>query len=325
MIEIYKGEGKGDEMRKYKLNKIYTIVNPAAAGGKTGKRWPDYKNIFFEEGFELDIVKTNYPGEATKIARKALTKGYKNIMAVGGDGTVNEVINGFFRGEKLINPQVRLIIFSRGSGSDYIKSLGLSGRIEDVIRIIKDGSRDYLDLGLIDYISHTGKKESRYFINVADAGIGGETVYNLREKPKKLGGFTSYLFAAVKTILHYKNKDIRVTVDNRQITNRKLNTVLVANGKYFAGGMKIAPEANIRDGKFDIVILGDLKKGETLFNLYKAYRGKHLAHPKVNILSGKEVILESEERVLLEIDGESVGKLPAKFTLLEKKLPVLIF
>ncbi len=316
---------KDHKKREKIANRIFTIVNPASAGGKTAKKWPNYRKHFSQRGVEIDTIKTRYPGEATKLAEEAVYLGYSNIMAVGGDGTVNEIVNGLFKQGELINPCVKLIIFSQGSGSDYIKSLGISNKVGDLINIINNGQKDYIDLGHVCYTNSKGNKENRYFVNIADTGIGGETVFNLAESSKKLGGFISYLFAALKTILNYQNKKYRLTIDNREILHKKINSVLVANGKYFAGGMRIAPGADLRDGKFNIVILGNLKKGETILNLYKAYSGNHLSHPKVEVMCGREIILKSEERVLLEIDGEAVGRLPAEFTILEKKLPVLIF
>ncbi len=313
---------KNSETQTGKANKIFTVVNPVSAGGKTGKKWPVYRNNFHEEGIKLDIVKTGYPGQATTLVKEALSTGYRDIMAVGGDGTVNEVVNGFFSRGELINPHVRLIIFSLGSGSDYIKTLGITNDINNIIEIINNGYRDYIDLGLACYINNEGVKENRYFVNIADSGIGGETVFNQRSK--KLGGLMSYLFAALKTLLNYKNKRYKLVIDNKKILHRKISSVFVANGKYFAGGMKIAPEANLKDGKFNVIILGDLKKGETILNLYKAYTGNHLSHPKVKVVSAKQISINSKERVLLEIDGEAVGRLPAKFTILKHKLPVLI-
>lgn len=307
-----------------KDNIIYTIVNPMSSNGKTGKKWPGYRERFKEAGLSLHIKETHYPGHAVKLTKNALNNGYKTIMAVGGDGTVNEIVNGFFENGKLINKNAVLLIFSQGTGSDYVKSLGLDKKIETVIDVYNRYNRKWVDLGKIKYNNFDQKKTERYFVNTADVGIGGETVEYVNRVSKLMGGILTYLFGAVRTLIKYENKIMKLDVDKKVVKNSLTNSVMVSLGKYFAGGMPIAPKAEIDDGYFDILILGDLSKTETLLNLYKAYKGTHLEYPKIDYLKGKYVKIESEERVLIDIDGESAGMLPAEFTILKERFPILI-
>ncbi len=305
-------------------NIIYTIVNPMSSNGKTGKRWPKYRKKFKEAGLDLHIKETHYPGHAIDLTKIGLNKGYKTIMAVGGDGTVNEIVNGFFENGELIDKEAALLIFSQGTGSDYIKSLGLNKQIETVINVYNRYQKKWVDLGKIKYNDFDQKETERYFVNTADVGIGGETVEYVNRASKLMGGILTYLFGAVRTLIKYENKIMKLDVDQNEIRNSLTNSVMVSLGKYFAGGMPIAPEAEIDDGYFDILILGDFSKSETLLNLYRAYQGTHLDYPKIDYLKGKHVKIDSQERVLIDIDGESAGMLPAEFSIHQERFPVLV-
>lgn len=308
----------GEEMK----DRVLAIVNPVSGNGKTGKAWPGFAERFRRAGIAFDTVYTGWPKHATELARKGLKQGYSRIMAVGGDGTVNEVVNGFFEDEHLLVSDSRLIVFSRGTGSDYIKSLGITNRVEEIIRVIKRDRVKFIDLGLVTYVTHSRNREERYFINVADMGIGGETTNLVNRSSKLFGGLLTYLFGALRVLITYQNKVMKLTIDGEEILPERLNSVMVANGEFFAGGMRIAPGADLEDGRFNILKIGDLTKFEFITNIIKAYRGTHLTHPKVNYVCGRELSIDSEERVLIEVDGETVGYLPAKFKILEKRLPV---
>ncbi len=305
-------------------NKIFTIINPVSSNGKTGKRWPAYEQKFKQAKLDLDINETLYPGHAVNLTKTALNDGYKTIMAVGGDGTVNEIVNGFYQDGQLINQEAVLLVFSQGTGSDYIKSLGLNKRIETVINTYKKYERKWVDIGEMKYLNFDEKEVERYFVNEADVGIGGETVEYVNRSSKLMGGLLTYLIGAIRTVVKYDNKDMKLTIDGEVIKEGLINSVMVSLGKYFAGGMPIAPQAVIDDGLFDIVILGNLTKLETLLNLYKAYRGTHIDYHKIDYLKGEEIKIESQDRVLIDIDGESAGLLPAEFKILKRAFPVLV-
>jgi len=300
--------------------KILTIVNPVSGNGKAGRLWPGFARSFARAGIELNVCFTRGPGDATRIAREGLNHGFRRIMAVGGDGTANEVVNGLLGHDEINLPE--LIIFSQGSGCDFIKSLGISNQVEDIIDIIKRNRVKYIDLGLVTYVTHTGEKARRYFINIGDIGIGGETTELVNHSSKLLGGLLTYLLGALRVLLTYQNKCIKLVIDDKTILEKRVNSILVANGIFFAGGMPIAPGAKLEDGLFNIIVIGDLGKIEFLTNLIRAYRGTHLTHPEVSFFYGRKIEVSSEERVLIELDGEAVGLLPASFQILPGKLPV---
>lgn len=312
------------EISKDLANKIFTVVNPVSANGRTGKNWPNIADYLKKNNIDFVFRKSEYPEHAIKMVRKALKDGYKYIMSVGGDGTANEVVNGFFENGNLINPEAELIIFSRGTGSDFIRSLGIGNSKKEIIEIIKNGRKKLIDIVKIDYINNQNHKTWRYFLNISDAGIGGETVARIEKGGKFFNGKLTYLLGILKTLAFYKNKKFKVKIDDKEIVNDKVNSIVVANGSHFAGGMNIAPGARIDDGLLNLIVLGNLNKLEIITNLYKAYSGRHLSHPKVNSYQGKDIEISSEEKVYLNIDGEAAGKLPAHFKIIPKKISILL-
>ncbi len=306
------------------MKKMFIIVNPVSANNNTGKEWPLFEKTLWESGYEFDTAFTEYPGHGTDLARQALYKGYRTIMSVGGDGTMNEIVNGFFDNGHPVNPDSRLAIFSRGTGCDLIRTLGINKGINDLLDILIRDEEKQLDAGSISFADNTGKTTDRYFLNVADIGIGAETANNVNKRSKLLKGFLSFMLGAVSTIITYKNKDFEVLIDDNVILNEKLNSIIVANGKYFGGGMKVAPDAEVDDGLFDIIIIGNLSKPETIASFPLIYKGEHISHPKVRCYRGKKVTVKSGGLGLIEADGEIPGRYDAVFSILPKAIKVLI-
>ncbi len=302
------------------------IINPVSSNGKTAKVWPRYERYFQEQGIVLEKEITQYPGHATELTREVISRGYRKIMAVGGDGTINEVVNGLYKDNKILSDEIRLIVFSQGTGCDYIRSLGISNRVEDIVDIIHRKEVKLVDLGKVSFQNHQGIEEERFFANLADTGIGADTAKLVNESSKLLGGFLTFLLGILRTLFTHKNKKIRVIIDKEEKYNQYLNSVMIANGKFFGGGIQIAPEAELQSGSLNIVLLKNFNKLQIIINLIKAYKGTHLSHPLVDSITGKVILLQIKDGEIseLELDGESVGILPAKFLLLENILPVYV-
>lgn len=283
------------------------VVNPASANATTGKAWPALAERLRAAGLEPEARLTRGPGDATVLAREALAAGYRTIVAVGGDGTVNEVVNGFFDGDRWLGEGARLGLISRGTGGDLIKTLGLSKEEGQAVERLKAGRTRRLDLGQARFLAHSGEQVVRYFINIGDLGLGGETVERVNRTTKVFGGFFSFLWGTLATVATYRNKEIEMVIDGGTPIKGRLNSVIVANGRYFGGGMRIAPNARMDDGLFDIVTLGDLGRLELVANIPRVYRGTHLTHPKVRSYQGREVVVRTPERVLVDLDGEQPG------------------
>lgn len=304
--------------------KVFFVVNPVSAGKKTVKEWPVFERLLKEKGLKFDWAYTEYPEHATGITREVLKSGYELVVSVGGDGTMNEVVNGFFEMDNPINPNARLAVFSRGTGCDFIKSFGIKKGFDDFVKLLEQNQIQKLDVGKVAFHKETGEEVAKYFLNIADVGIGGETTRRVNKTKKHLKGFVAFLIGAVLTILKYKNKDFTIEVDGKLVKSGRMNSVIVANAKYFGGGMFISPKSEANDGLLDIIVLGNLSKFELIRDLHLIYNGRHLTHPKVTCFKGKQIKISCEPSGLLEIDGEQPGITPAQFEVIAKAINVMV-
>jgi diacylglycerol kinase (ATP) len=293
------------------------IVNPVAAGGKVGKRWPQLRDVLTKGGLCFAAQLTERPGHATEIARVALDEGYRHIVSVGGDGTVNEVVNGLVV-EGRVPPDVVLSILPGGTGSDFVRILNISRDPVQACETVLGDSVRTVDLGEIRCICD-GRPIVRHFVNVAGVGFDGETSVRVNRMSKRITGTLPYLTSLLITLLSYKNKDVRLTVNGQSHVGR-FNSVVVCNGQYFGGGMWVGPKAAADDGVFDVIILKDLTKPELVVNIPRIYRGTHLTHPKVESLHGREIHIEAQQRMFIQAEGELVGETPASFRMLPAAL-----
>ena len=306
------------------MEKMFIIVNPVSANSTTAKEWPQFNKLLLDNGYQFETVLTKSPGHATELSRQALKTGYKTIMSVGGDGTMNEVVNGFFEDGHPIAEDSRLVVFSRGTGCDFIKTLGIKKGTEDLLAILARNEEKQIDLGSVNFIDKAGKINTRYFVNIADIGIGAETANRVNKHSKVFKGFISFMLGTVSTIILYKNKDFEVVIDDKTVLQERMNSVIIANGRYFGGGMKVAPDALLDDGLFDIIIFGDLSKPDLIKSFPLIYEGKHLDHPKLRLYRGSKVKVKSGGKGLIEVDGEIPGNDDADFELLPKALKILV-
>jgi len=297
------------------------IVNPAAANGAVGKNWPRIRDFLQAEGASFDAVLTEEPGHATRLARQALDDGYRTIVAVGGDGTLNEVINGLVV-EGSVDPEVTLGIIPCGTGADFTRTAGIARDYTEACRHLLRSEPRPVDLGRITCLRE-GREVERYFINAAGLGFDGEVADLVNRSPKALGGTITYLACLFISLVTYRNKNVELSFDGQQVRGR-LNSVIVCNGRYFGGGMFIAPGAAFDDGLFYVVILGNLNKLEVVMNVPRVYKGTHLTHPKVSHFSAKEVHVEAQERMFLQAEGELIGEAPATFQVIPRALKVLV-
>jgi YegS/Rv2252/BmrU family lipid kinase len=233
---------------------------------------------------------------------------------VGGDGSVNEVANGIAgRGD------VEVAVIPRGTGWDFVRTFGIPRKTEGAVEVALSGRTRTIDLGRAHYRTWAGNEASMVFANVASAGMSGAIAQRANETTKALGGKVSYLWATLAVFAGWSSDEVRVTVDGEHRSG-VMNDVIVANGRYFGGGMKICPDAEPDDGRFDVLMLGDLTKTDLVANLPKLYAGKHLPHPKAELLQGAAVAIEADEPVPIELDGEQPGTTPVRFEVLPAAL-----
>jgi diacylglycerol kinase (ATP) len=236
------------------------------------------------------------------------------LVAVGGDGTVNEVAQGLAG-----RPGVELAVIPRGTGWDFARTYGIPRRLEDAVAVARDGRARPIDLGRGRYRAWDGTESEAYFANIASAGMSGAIAKRANETSKALGGKPSYLWATLAVFARWRNDEVQVTVDAERRVGR-MHDVVVANGRYFAGGMMICPEAEPDDGLFDVLLIGDLTKRDLLLTLPKTYRGRHLPHPKAELLRGASAEVDADEPLPIELDGEQPGTTPVRFEIVPQAL-----
>jgi len=306
------------------LLKTQVIVNPESDYGRTKKRWKQIKEALhcFLKEFKYEF--TERPLQATEITRTAIKGGSELIVGVGGDGTMNEIANGFFENKKIVNPETALGIVPSGSGCDFMKSLNIPLGIKDSLKFLSESPSTRIDIGRVKFRSLSGTPAERFFLNVADFGFGGEVVKKLNQKRMRKKT-SSYLRCMFSTIIKYKNKRLKLKIDEEDIPEDEYLVGAVANGKIFGKGMRIAPQASLDDGLFDLVLVKKMSLLEFFFNSWKVYTGTHLTHPKISLIKGKEIKAiphRDEDEVLIELDGELPGKLPATFEIVRQSFLV---
>lgn len=285
---------------------IDAIVNPVAGHGRTRREWPVVAARLAALGFDVHLHQTTGPNDATCIVRGLLRNGCHEILVVGGDGTVNEAVNGFFEGGQAVSPDTVLSIVPGGTGRDFCRSLGIRS-LDDALAALVTGTVLPIDVGRITF-QRGDTRVDRYFVNVADVGLGAETAAYINRSSKALGGFLAYLVGAARTMVVFEGRPARVVVDGRPVHDGPIAIVVLANGRYFAGGMFIAPMASLIDGRFEILILRDVPKRVLLGSLLpRVYLGKHIGHPDVVHLQGSELEVTASDHLPFQVDGEQPG------------------
>ena len=301
--------------------KTQVIINPESNRGRTRKRWGEIRDGL--KGFirEFKFEFTEKPLHATEITRQAIKDGTELVIGVGGDGTMNEIANGFYEDRQIINPETTLGVVPSGSGCDLTKSLNIPAGLRDALKVISEAPSVLMDVGKVRFRSNAGGEEERFFLNVADFGLGGEVVRRVNEQRLQRKA-SSYVRCLVTTMIHYKNKRVRIRVYGKNLPEGEYLIGAVANGKIFGKGMKVAPGAELDDGLFDSVLVRGFKFLEFCRHGWKLMNGSHLSHPKVTLVRGSKVEAwpEGDEDVLLELDGEQLGRLPATFEIVPRNL-----
>ena len=294
--------------------KSFAVVNPHSAGGRTGRDWPRMREAIREALGPFDFALTGRSGEATRFSREALSRGYEMLIAVGGDGTNHEVVNGFFEGEKPVNPEAVLAIFPSGTGGDLARTLKVRNLpLPQKAETLKGRESSPADVGLVLFRDHRDLPARRYFINMASLGIGGEVDRVVNLSPKRFGTRPAFLFAGLRVSARYRNKRVRYRIDGGPAREEKVFAIYLALGEYAGGGMRFAPGSRPDEGFFDIIVAGDLSPLGALRYTLRTYRGEHLSLSRVQRFRGRKLEAESPERVFLDLDGENPGFLPAVF------------
>jgi YegS/Rv2252/BmrU family lipid kinase len=305
------------------VSTIAVIVNPASANGATGRRWPRMARLLHERLAplgELKVMLTDRPGSATLLARQALKQGATLVISVGGDGTQNEVVNGFFEGVVAIGTGAAFGFIPAGTGGDLRRSFGWSGDARAAVERLRTGHRRWIDLGRMTIPGGGRNPTILHFINVASFGISGVVDQRVTRGSKFLGGRASFALASLRALWSYRDQSVSLSLDGGPPMPLTVTNVAVANGQYFGGGMRVAPKAELDDGFFDVTVWGGFGLKDFILRSRKLYDGTHLELEGAHSFRARRVEARSEDRVLLDMDGEQPGTLPATFEILPRAL-----
>ncbi len=307
--------------------KRHIIINPAAAAGATGKRSAEILALLDRHlGKDYTLFMTGGPGEAAGSARRAAGAGAELIVAVGGDGTLQEVVNGLFSDGRSVSPDLRLGIVSSGTGGGFAESLGLPAEIAGQVAQIARGVARRIDIGRAVYADGGARRRERYFINECQAGIGSEVVRKVEtwnKNGKRFGGRLAFGAGTLAAALGCPNQPLSVEVDGRRVGTHKLLGVIAANGCRMGGGMNLAPRARLDDGLLDILLIHGQSVFARLRSFADIYSGNHLGLAGFSYFQARSIALSSERRVDIEADGELWGSLPCRVDILPSALMVI--
>jgi YegS/Rv2252/BmrU family lipid kinase len=289
---------------------VVFVVNPAAANGSTGRRWPEIAHRAAELGLEGEALFSERRGHATELARAATGRGTRLVVAVGGDGTVNEVANGILAAGGDEGPE--LAVLPRGTGTDFVRHFRIPSRLDGAVRVVLEGATRTIDAGRLTYRSWAGEEETAHFVNAASAGMSGAVAQRANASSKALGGKVSFLWATLAVFAGWHASEMEIEVDGERRSGLMYDAI-VANCRYLGGGMAMCPDARPDDGLLDLLVIGDITRRDLALTLPKVYRGTHLPHPKAEALRARHIAVRAPTPLPVELDGEQPGTTPAVF------------
>ncbi|MEP9389487.1 diacylglycerol kinase family protein [Mesorhizobium sp. KR9-304] len=299
--------------------KVGVILNPVAGGGRLKRHWLDI-GVALKAAFgDFDLRETQAAGDGSTLAMDLAANGCGLVIAAGGDGTLSEVADGLIKGAAEGN-RAALGILPCGTGADFARGVGLEGNFATTIRRMAASKGRAIDAGRVSYIDDHGALASRHFINIASLGVSGAVAraVNADERKGRVSAKALFYWRTVAEFIRYRFQTVRITVDNGEPIEASVGLVAAANGRFFGGGMMVAPDAELDDGQFDIVILRAAGKLGLVRDMRLLYGGRHRNHHAITILRGKRVTVEplGNADLLVEADGESPGRIPATFEIL---------
>lgn len=295
---------------------VVFVVNPASANGSTRRRWPEIAHRAAELGLSGESLLSERRGHAAELARRAAEGGAGLVVAVGGDGTVNEVVNGLLAAD---GARPELAVIPRGTGTDFVHHFRIPTKLDEAVRAARDGAARPLDAGHVSFRGWGGEEASAYFANAASAGMSGAVAQRANSSSKALGGKASFLYATLAVFARWHASEMEVEVDDERRSGLMYDAI-VANCRYLGGGMAMLPEAVPDDGLLDVLLIGDITRRDLALTLPKVYRGTHLPHPKAEALRGRRMTVRSDTPLPVQLDGEQPGTTPATFEVVPEAL-----
>jgi YegS/Rv2252/BmrU family lipid kinase len=280
------------------------LVNPASSNGTTGKRWPQLAHRAERLGLVGETRFSQHPGHLIELAGSAVDDGARLLVAIAGR-------------------DVELATIPLGTGMDFVRTYGIPTRFDDAVRVIVGGETRTIDAGRVQYRTWGGETAQRWFANVGSVGMSGAVAQRANGMSKALGGRATFFYALTRVFLEWENTIVTVTLDE-EVRSGAMHDVIVANGLWHGGGMMLAPGAQPDDGMFDVVLIGDVSKLDFLTTAPKLYKGRHVGHPKVDVVRSARVHVDAAERLPIELDGEQVGTTPVTYEVVPAALRIRV-
>lgn len=309
-------------------SKWLVVVNPMASIGKAGKDWPQIKQILINEGIEFDDILTEYPQHAIEIVRKAIVEnGYRKFIAVGGDGTNNEVINGIFTQDVVPTTDITMAVMPMGTGNDWRRTFGFSIDYQENANIIKAGRLFKHDIGKVTYYNH-GDPQVRYFLNAAGTGLDEVVCQSTNAmKQQGKGGAARYMMSVAKCLFTFDCVHVQLEVDDQMVFDDEVLSLSVGNCRYNGGGMMMMPNAIPNDGLFDITVIRKVGLPKFAANISKIYDGSFIKKLKeVSTFQGRKIRITSipAHSINLETEGETLTNSPFDFEMLQQAINMVV-
>jgi len=300
----------------------FTVVNPNAGNGKGKKDWERISYLFEKSDISVSARFTERKGHAIEFTREAISDGYRKFISVGGDGTLNEIVNGIFTQDVCPTKDTVMGMIPVGTGNDWGRMFGIPLVYEGSVKVISDNKIMPHDVGTLTYFSADGQQK-RYFMNIAGLGFEAVVVQKTnRQKDKGMSNKAIYFYNLLSSLISYRNTPVEITIDGR-ISRAKVFSINVGNGRYCGGGMRQTPDAIPDDGLFDITVIKEMGRIEIIRSLQLLYDGTIMSHPKVDGYRSTNLKVTSESVVYIEADGESLGHTPVEFSIIPAAVNII--
>lgn len=305
--------------------KVAVVANPYAARGKVGRRWSEIRSALEARfpGFATQF--TEESGHAISLTRDLLRQGYDLVVAAGGDGTINEVANGFVNDHGEVFPDVALGILPLGTGGDFQRTIGIPSGLEAAIEVLAAGKSAAIDVGTATFVDHDGKRTSRHFVNVVSFGMGGAVAARSKNAWSRVSGKLGFLWATFAVVASYRGRRVELELDGAPLADKfRITNVAIGNGRFHGGGMQPCPTAVLNDGILEVTVIEYLNPFELARDIRILYSDRVYSHAKVRHFHAREIRARSEESALIEIDGEPLGSLPLEVGMASGRLNVIV-
>lgn len=313
-------------------SKPLVIINPRSGAGRTGASSGETQRLIEAAIGSVDFALTERPRHATELARRAAEEGRDRVVAVGGDGSIHEVVSGLMQAEVGDRKRPTLGIVGQGTGGDFRKTLGIEHRLDRYLETLKAGATKAIDIGSFTYVDNDGKPAKAFFVNILSVGLGGLVDRFVHDTSHVVGGTTSYFLASVRGLLKSQLGELTVTLSlagekrSLEVTSRQIS---ICNGQYFGSGMHVAPMAALDDGIFEVIDMGAASKLKFALSSSAIYKGDHLKNPDVKHHRCDHIDIDlrneaARDTFLLDVDGEPLGRLPIRVEVLRGALDVIV-